>query len=181
VRDTTVASRYAKALFLVTERRRETERALEDLKGAHTVLGPGAPVASYFASPKIRLTDKRHALRAAFEGRALPIIAVFVDLLMRKKRLGELPTIVTEFEDLVERSQGVRRAHVVSATPLAPAEIGRLVPELERITHGKIKLTTEVDPSLLGGALVRIGDRVIDRTVRSLLEAIEKQLVEASV
>ena len=79
MRDTTVASRYAKALFLVTERRKETPRALEDLGGVHELLKPGTRASGFFSSPEVRLTDKRQALRRAFDGRALPIVVVFVD------------------------------------------------------------------------------------------------------
>ena len=181
MRDTPLAARYARALFLVTEKRRETAAALEDLKGVATVLAPGGRAGGLFFSPEVRLGDKRQALRHVLEGRAVPIVAVFADLLLRKKRLPELPTIVTEFEDLVERAQGIKRAHVVSAVALTSAETDRLVKELARITQGRIKLTAEVDPDVLGGALVRIGDRVIDRTVRTLLDSISKQLYEASI
>jgi F-type H+-transporting ATPase subunit delta len=172
--DTATAGRYARALFIATERRNETVRALEDLKGTAEVLQADTPAGGFFLSPEIRLADKREALRKAFGGRALPIVVVFIDLLLRKKPVRAL-------EDLVERALGVRRAHVVSAVPLTPSEVGLLLPELERITGGKIKLTTEIDPDVLGGVLVRIGDRVIDRTVRALLQAISRQLYEASV
>ena len=181
MKDVIVAGRYARALFIVTERRRETVRALEDLKGVLEVLKRGTRVGNYLATPEVRLPDKRKAMAAAFEGRVLRAVAVFVDLLLRKKRLADFATIVEEFEALVERHQGIQRAHVASAVPLAVPEIERLHRELERYTHAKIKLTTEVDGALLGGALVRIGDRVIDRSVRTLLEAISRQLAEVSV
>lgn len=181
MKDTTVAGRYARALFIATERRGETVQALEHVKSMGEVLAPGTPVARALASPTMRPADKRQALRQAFGGRVLPIVAVFVDLLVRKKRLVEFPTIVTEFEALVEKAQGVQRAHAVSAVPLIPAELERLHRELESTTGKQIKLTTEVDPSLLGGALVRIGDRVIDRSVKSLLEALSERLYETSV
>lgn len=179
--DTTVAARYAKALFLVTEKRGETTRALEELLQVREVLKPEGRTGGFLASPEVRLSDKRQALKRAFEGRTLPIVQVFIDLLLRKKRLRELGTIAQEFQDLVERAQGIRRAHVVSAVPLTKAELDRLVPELERVSGGRVRMTTEVDPSVLAGALVRIGDRVIDRTARTLLEAISKQLYEVSV
>jgi F-type H+-transporting ATPase subunit delta len=89
--------------------------------------------------------------------------------------------ITTEFEALVERLQGVQRARVVSAVKLSDAETRKLHATLEGWTKKKIKLTTEVDPSLLGGALVRIGDRVVDRSVRSLLDGMARQLNEANV
>jgi F-type H+-transporting ATPase subunit delta len=181
LRDTIVAGRYARALFLITEKRKETVRALEDLKGVAQVLAPGTRVGGFFASPEVRLPQKRAALMSGFEKHALRTVLVFVDLLLRKKRLVELPTIVTEYEALVEKMQGVERAKVISAVSLLPGELETLHRELEAMTHRSIRLTTEVDPSLIGGALVRIGDRVIDRSVRTLLEAISRQLAETTV
>jgi F-type H+-transporting ATPase subunit delta len=180
-KDTTVAARYARALFIVTEKRRETVAALGDLQAAFLVVKPGSRVGASLASPQLRLADKRKALQAAFEGRMVRSVALFVDLLVRKKRLSELATIVEEFEALVERAQGVQRARVVSAVGLSDAETKRLHAVLESWTQKKIKLTSDVDPSLLGGALVRIGDRVVDRSVRSLLDGMARQLYEANV
>ena len=181
MRDATVASRYARGLFLVTEKRGDTARALEDLKGLIEVLKPGSRVGSFLASPEVRLTDKRALLKKGLDGKTARTVTVFVDLLLRKKRLAEFAEVVTQFEALVEKSQGLQRAHLVSAVPFSEAERSRLHAELERHTRKKIRLTTEVDASLVGGALVRIGDRVIDRSVATLLRAIEQQLAEVSV
>jgi len=181
VRDTTVAARYAKALFAVTEKRGETARALEDLSGLVKVLDPRAPVGSHLLGPQLRLQDKREAMKSGLAGRVLPIVTIFLDLLLRKKRLREYATIVSEFEALTERAQGIQRAHVVSAVPLVADEQVKLLQVLEGYTKKKVKLTSEVDAALLGGALVRIGDRVVDRSVKSLLEAVEHQLREVSV
>ncbi len=181
MKEVTVSSRYARALFLVTERRRETAPALEDLKGVRDLLAPGSAVASFLAAPQVRLADKRSALAGALEGRVIRSVAAFVDLLLRKKRLGLLNEITGEFESLVEGSQGIRRAQVVSAVPLTDAERTRLIEALRGLTQANIKLTAEVDASVTGGAMVRIGDRVVDRTVRTLLDAIAAQLNEVSV
>jgi len=181
VKDLSLAGRYARALFIITERRKETVGALADLKGVRDLLAHGSAVANFLDSPQVRMPDKRKLLTQALEGRCARSVATFADLLLRKKRLGHLPEITGQFEALVEEAQGIRRAHVISATPLAEAERARLHATLESWTHSKVRLTTEVDPSVLGGALVRIGDRVIDRTVRTLLEAIGQQLYEASV
>ena len=181
MRDLSVAGRYAQALFLVTERRKESQAALEDLKGVRSVVPPGSPAAAFLAAPQIRLADKRKLLTTALEGRVTRAVAAFVDLLLRKNRLVALEAITADFEALVERSRGIRRAHVVSAVSLGESERKRLLGALERYTKSHIKLTAEVDASVLGGALVRIGDRVVDRTVRTLLEAIGAQLREVSV
>ena len=177
----TVSSRYARAVFLLSERRRETGAALADLESVRELLSPGSRVSAFLGAPQITLADKRKALSGALAGRVSPTAAAFVDLLMRKRRLALLAEITEEFEALVEKSQGIRRAHVVSAVPLADSERARLQAALEGYTKGGIKLTSEVDTSVLGGALVRIGDRVVDRTVRTLLESIGARLSEVSV
>lgn len=181
MKDYSLAGRYARALFIITERRKETAAALGDLKGVRDLVAHGTRVSGFLGSPQVRLPDKRKLLEQALEKRCLRSVATFADLLLRKKRLGLLPEITDQFEALVEQAQGIRRAHVVSATPLAEAERTRLHATLESWTHSKVKLTTEVDASVLGGALVRIGDRVVDRTVRTLLETIGAQLHEVSV
>lgn len=181
MRDTTVAARYARALFILSEKRKETPRVLEDLKVTAKVLEPGSRIGGFFASPEVRMTVKRAALTSGFENKAARTVIVFIDLLLRKKRLGELPTIVLEFASLVEKAQGIQRAHVISAVPLLEPELDKLHRELETLTKKTIQLTTEVDSSLVGGALVRIGDRVIDRSVRTLLESISRQLAETHV
>ena len=181
MKDTTVAARYAKGLFLFSEKRGETAQALADLKGLLEVLKPGSPAERFLASPVVLLAEKRRALEKALSGSALKGVLLFLDLLLRKKRMSEFPVVVPEFEALVEKSQGLRRAHVVSATPLEKAEFDRLHRALEKLTAGRIRLESEVDPELLGGALVRIGDRVIDRSARTLLRAIADRLEETSV
>ncbi len=181
MRDTAVASRYAVALFSVTEKRGETVRVLEDLKGLAVVLAPGSAVSRQLASPQVRLVDKREALRRSLEGRVETVVILFLELLLRKRRMREFETIVSEFEALVEHAQGIQRVQVVSAVPLTSDETAKLLAVLENYTKKKVKLAAEVEEELLGGALVRIGDRVIDRSVRTLLESIEHQLREVSV
>jgi F-type H+-transporting ATPase subunit delta len=181
MKDSGVAGRYARGLFLVTERRKETARALEDLKALVPVIEHGSRFGSFLASPGVRPVDKQMALRRGLESRVTRTVVLFLELLLRKKRLSEYPRMVVEFETLVERSQGIQRAHVASAVPLTSAELQRLHAELERHTGKKIRLTSEVDPRLIGGALVRIGDHVIDRSVATLLRSIEEQLAAVNV
>ena len=181
MKDTVVAARYAKGLFLFTEKRGETARALADLQSLRSVLEPGSAAERFLASPLVLPAEKRKALEQGFAGRVLRGVVLFLDLLLRKKRMREFPVVVSEFEALVEKSQGIQRAQVVSARPLENAERERLHRALERFTSATIRLETDVDPELLGGALVRIGDRVIDRSARTLLRAMAERLQHVSV
>jgi F-type H+-transporting ATPase subunit delta len=180
VKDTTVAARYARALFLVTEKRGETDRALEDLRNLGALADPAGHNGKLLASPLVLLTDKRVVMKRVLDGKALPSVVLFADLLLRKHRFGELPAIVHEYQTLVERKRGVQRATVASAVPLTEAERKRLHQELERMTGTSVTLATVIDPTLLGGVQVRIGDRLVDRTVKSMLEGIERQLLQTS-
>lgn len=179
--DSTVGARYARALYIITEKRGETPQALADLSGVLEMLKPGTAAARLLATPMVALSDKRRSMKQVLDGKALPSVTLFADLLLRKKRLDQLPGIVSAFEALVEKKQGVQRAQVVSAVPLTEAERQRLHAEIEKMTGKKIRLTSEVDSRLMGGALVRIGDRVIDRSVRTLLDSMEYLLLETSV
>lgn len=185
-----VSSRYAKALFLLTEKVAAKEkqplvgpleRALEDLRSVAGLVRPGTRLGEFLAHPQVSPADKQRVLAKALEGRALRSVALFADLLMRKKRLRYVDDVVKEFQALVEQAQGLQRAKVVSAVPLQRAEVARLHAELERTTGKKIVLTEAVDASLVGGAYVRIGDRIIDRSVKTLLETISQQLFEVGV
>ena len=181
MKDTGVAARYARGLFLFSEKRGETTQALADLKGMLAVFAPGSAGERFLASPVVLLAEKRRMLERGLAGRVQRGVAIFFDLLLRKKRMGEFPIVVSEFEALVEKAQGIRRARVVSATPLETAERERLHRALEKLTSSTIRLEADVDAGLLGGALVRIGDRVIDRSARTLLRAIAERLYHTSV
>lgn len=188
--DASVAGRYARALLLLTQRQAAKsgepllpvlERTLGELESLAQLTAPGSRLGSFLVDPQISPADRRRVLEQGLKGRAMPSIRVFGDLLLRKKRIGIVRSIAREFKTIVERAKGLARAIVVSAVPLLPAEVARLQAELERTTGKKIVLETQVDPSLLGGAYVRIGDRVVDRSVKTLLETIANQLYEVNV
>ena len=189
-RDASIAGRYARALLLLTQRQAAKsgeplvtvlERTLGELDSLAGLTAPGSRLGRFLIDPQISPADRRKVLEQGLKGRAMPSVQVFADLLLRKRRIGITGAVAREFKAIVERAKGLERATVVSAVPLSKAEITRLHGELERVTGKKIVLETAVDPSVLGGAYVRIGDRVVDRSVKTLLEAIAHQLYEVSV
>jgi len=97
-------------------------------------------------------------------------------LLIRRGRIEQLPRVVAEFVRLDERRQGITHATATSALPLTDTEIRALTARLEQMTGGRIALTTQVDESLLGGIVVRVGSQLIDGSVRGRLERLRNQL-----
>lgn len=190
MKDLSVSGRYARALLLLTERTATRsggelvpllEATLADLQGVAQVVAAGTRVGDFLSHPKVSPADKRAVLERGLTGRVHRNVQVFADLLLRKKRLSLAALIAAEFKVLVERAKGLQRAVVTSAVPLNDAETARLLAELERTTGKRIVLAQEVDASLLGGAYVRIGDRIIDRSVKTLLATISQQLYETGV
>ena len=189
MKDTSVAGRYARALLLLIERHQpagqarieQLERTLGDLQSLAELVRPGSRLGDLLTHPQVRPEDKRAVLRKALDGRAERTVVVFADLLLRKHRLVLAPEIAREFVAIVDRAKGVQHAQVVSAVPLTPDELTRLHANLEKRTGKKITVTTAIDPSLVGGAYARIGDRIIDRSVSTLLQSIANRLYEVSV
>lgn len=190
IQDASVAARYARALQILTEKQAAKagqpalpglEAALAELQGLVGLVAPGTRAGRFLLDPQISPLDRRRVLEQGLQGRISPGVRVFADLLLRKKRIGIIAAIAHEFQVIVERVKGLARATVVSAVPLNDGERQRLHGELERVTGKKIVLEAQVDASLVGGAYVRIGDRVIDRSVRSLLTSLANQLYEVSV
>ena len=89
--------------------------------------------------------------------------------------------MVDEFVRLDEIRQGITHATATSALPLTDLEVKALTARLEQMTGGRIALTTDVDESLLGGLIVRVGDRLIDGSVRGRLERLRNQLASGAL
>lgn len=190
IKDASISARYARALQILTEKQAAKagqglipvlEQTLEELQGLAGIASPDTRLGKFLFDPQVSPADRRKVLDQGLQGKVMPSVRVFADLLLRKKRFQMIASVAHEFQAIVERVKGLERATVVSAVPLEEAEKQRLHAELERFTGKKIVFDSQVDPSLVGGAYVRIGDRVIDRSVKTLLEAIATQLYEVSV
>ena len=188
--DSSVAGRYARALYLLVQKQTAKsgqpilpvlDQTLEELQGVVTLAAPETRAGKFFMDPQVSPADRRRVLDQALQGKVLPSVRVFADLLLRKKRLVLVKAVAREFQSIVERAKGLDRATVVSAVALNNDERDRLHRELEKVTGKKIVLEAQVDPTLIGGAYVRIGDRVIDRSVKNLLSSIANQLYEVRV
>ena len=127
------------------------------------------------------MTDERFQ---AIVRRVLPSIGQkqlnFLRLLRQKNRLSLGASIASFFSELLDEERGILRAEVTSATPLADEQRQRLLDKLTRDTGKQVALVTRVDPSLLGGLVVRIGDRMVDGSTRHRLQSLRTQLERAA-
>jgi F-type H+-transporting ATPase subunit delta len=102
-------------------------------------------------------------------------------LLLRRGRIEDLPRVAAEFRRLDNERKGITTATATTALPLKADEVQALTTRLEQFTGGRVELDVKVDPSLLGGLVVRVGDRMIDGSVRGRLERLRTRLVSGAL
>jgi len=102
-------------------------------------------------------------------------------LLLRRGRIEDLPRVAAEFRRLDNMRQGITSATATTALPLQADEVRALTTRLKQFTGGRVELDVKVDPSLLGGLVVRVGDRLIDGSVRGRLERLRNRLVSGAL
>ena len=174
------ARRFAEAAFQVGTRDGTIETWRSELEASAVRLG-GEDAMAALGNPAIPIDQRSVAASALLEGVAGTKVQNLIQLLLRRGRIEDLPRVAAEFRRLDDQRQGITHATATSASPLTPDEIGALTARLEQSTGGRIALDTTVDPSLLGGLIVRVGDRLIDGSVRGRLERLRNQLISGAL
>ncbi len=174
------ARRYAEAAFEVAVRDDAVEAWRNELDTAAAVVAEER-IGRALANPAIPL-DTRIATAETTFGRLVgPKVLNLISLMLRRGRIQELPRLAAEFRRLDDERQGVTRASVTSTLPLEPDEVRALEQRLASATDRRVALDLKVDPSLLGGLVVRLGDRLVDGSVRSRLERLRNRLVSGAL
>ncbi len=175
-----VARRYAKALVeTVAERDGDFDAIHTELKDLGDLIEGNRELSSLLYSPSIRLEVKRGILEDLIARAELSSIATtFVRLLLDKGRLRFLLSIAETFEYLANERRNRIRVTVASANPLEDVDVQRLKAELQRATGKTVLIETTVDPALIGGLVVRIGDRVLDGSIKHHLSAMRESLMK---
>jgi F-type H+-transporting ATPase subunit delta len=178
-RDTGVR-RYAEAAFEVALRDDTVEAWRSELDAAATI-GSNERIEHVLANPAVPLETRIETAASIFGTIVSKPVLNIIGLMIRRGRIGELPRLAAEFRRLDNARQGITLATATSAAPLTPDEIRALTERMEQFTGGRVELDVQVDPSLLGGLVVRVGDRLIDGSVRGRLERLRNQLVSGAL
>jgi F-type H+-transporting ATPase subunit delta len=177
---TSTARRYAEAAFQIAERDDTIEQWLEQLgEAAQVVTDPR--IVHMLENPETPLDERLTIFRAALGEGMLPQLPNLLALILRRRRVDQLPRIAREFKRLYNKKMGIVEAIATSAAELDEAELSALRARLEQMTSAKIELSTNVDPSLLGGVQVRLGDLLIDGSVRGRLEQLRSRLASGAL
>jgi len=173
---TSTARRYAEAAFEIAERDKSTDEWLAELDRLAAALTDEEDVRR-LEDPEIPFERRHEAFKALFKDKhMLPPVYNLIGLMLRRRRLEMVGDVAREFRRLYNRREGIYEAVATSAAKLDDAEVKALTSRLEEMTGGKIDLTFQVDPQLLGGVQVRLGDLLIDGSVRGRLERLRNKL-----
>ena len=171
------ARRYASALMEEVEARREMDATAADLSMIGSMLEGSRELRRLLASPVITGQKKMQVFDALLKKRVSDTTLMFVRLLISKHRGDLLPEIVGQFSVLRDAKLGIVQAEVRSAVGVTVAQRDTLQKQLDQYTGKKVNLLIEVAPELKGGLLVRIGDTVLDASVRRQLELLRDRFV----
>jgi F-type H+-transporting ATPase subunit delta len=181
-RDVTIARRYAQALFLAANTKDVVARVGQDLAAVQRAdQAMGDRLRLFLEAPQVPSDQKIAVVEAGLRPFAHPLVVEFFKLLLAKNRVFRLRDIAVEFDRLVEQHQGIVRARVTSAVALNDAELKGLIASLEQSLSKKVKVDAHVDPSILGGLVVKVGDRIADRSVTTQLSELREALLAASL
>jgi len=175
-----VGSRYAEALFAIAQEQGKIDQLEEELQGINQVIAGSRELQKVLYHPQITPEEKKEIVKNIFAGRVSPVATNFLYLLVDHKREMFLKDIVAYFTEMANRARNLAQVQVTSAGELNAGQKKQLNEMLEKITCKKVRAEYAVDPSLIGGVVVRIGDRVLDGSVKTRLATMREHLRQTS-
>jgi F-type H+-transporting ATPase subunit delta len=176
-----VAHVYARALMSAAEKAGRSEEIVEELDSLLTdVFRPQPDFEHFLTNPTIGRDRKKHTLQQVFKDRASDLFLNFLIVLNEHDRLDILRSILIEAVLVLDELRKRRHVVVRSAAPLADDQRTRLLQQLRQVMQLEPKLLAIVDPDLIGGLTVRVGDWLYDASVRTRLNTIRNQLFASS-
>lgn len=174
-----VARRYAKALFALAKKAGKKAPAEygKDLEAFASVLEASPDLLKVFANPVIAVEDKKAVLTGVVGKLALkPMVANFLSLLADKDRLSFALEVSAFYRTLLDEAEGVLRGQLVTSYALSDQRQDQIKAKLEKQSGKKLVLSFGVDPAILGGVLLKVGDKVLDASLRAQLEILKEQI-----
>lgn len=177
---TGVAGRYASALFDLAREERALDAVAADLDRVRAMIVESGDLRRLVRSPVFSAEQQEAAMAAVLEKAAIGGLAArFVRLVARKRRLFALPDMIGAFRTLVADAKGIVRAEVRLADKPSDAVLEEIKASLKDVARAEIDLDVKIDPSLIGGLVVKMGSRMVDASLRTKLNAIRLAMREA--
>lgn len=172
-----VASRYASALLGAARQANMLDAVRKDIDLLKLSVSVSRELVNFLKSPIISADKKTGAFKNMFESQVSALTMNFLLLLVEKTREAELPQIIVSFNEQYNALQGIVEAHISSAIELDEQQKQAILDKVRRYTGKTIVPDYRIDPSLIGGFQVRIGDSIMDGSVKQQIENLKKTLL----
>jgi len=173
-----IASRYAKSLLHLCIEKGQLDAAKTDMVMLDGIMNESRDFRVMLSSPVIKADKKIDILQKLFDGKVSAITMGFMALLTRKGREGYLPEIVSSFLNQLRKHQGVTVAEVTSAVALDAGSRAKMLESAAKLAGGQVELVEKVDASLIGGFVLKVGDKQIDSAIANRIKALKREFAE---
>lgn len=168
---------YSQALFLCAKGEKRPVKFLFDLELVCNIIKKEKEFRKFLLNPEVLFEEKTKILKSIFKNKILPQIYNFIFLLIEKNNLDLLENIYYHFKKLFLERERIQEVEVVSSVTLSLSLKNEITKLLTKKTGKKIRLLEKIDPKILGGIIIRIGDELVDLSLRQRLEAMYRNLV----
>jgi F-type H+-transporting ATPase subunit delta len=169
------AKRYARAVFEIARENGEIEGWLDDL-GVLVREVDNADIAAYLDAPQVSIERKTELVKGAFGDAVGPLAVNLLLVLASRGNASLIRGIAEEYQQIVDADRGIERAEVVSAVQLDRQQLDDISSLLKTVSGKEVTVADRVEPDILGGLIVRVGDRVMDGSTRTRLQKMRKSL-----
>jgi F-type H+-transporting ATPase subunit delta len=174
------AHRYAIALLEITREDGNTAKVLEDMQLIRSVILDNRELLLALKSPIIKYDVKQVILKQVFEGKVQPITSKFIDLIASKKREAILHQVANAYIEAYKKAEGIVDIEVMTAYELDKNQIDALKKKLETELKKTVEFSFSTDAELKGGLAVKIGDTIVDGSVKHQLDRLKESLMETT-
>lgn len=172
-----VAKRYALALFELAQKNGQTGPIQEELCELKKVFQDNKELGLLLDSPKLTVTKKKELFTDLFKG-ANPLVLNTLNVLLDKKRINEIVNVVDDFNEYANEAAGVAEAKVYSTRPLTAEESQSISTAFaQKVGKQSLRIENIIDPSLIGGIRLQIGNRIYDSSLSAKLDRLKRDLI----
>lgn len=173
-----IAMVYAEALFELAEEQELTAEIRQELTDIAALLDANEAFAVFLDTPAVGRDEKTAVIRKVFEGQVTPLMFHFLLILAKKDRLSLIREVRRSFEKLEDAQAGRVKGSLTTAVTLSEQEQSRLREQIGRALRKTVQLQNVVDPTILGGLVLKVEDTVMDLSVRGALEQSRQNMLE---
>ncbi len=176
-----VARRYSNAFFAIAQEKGLTDQLETELKDVVDTIYSNEDLRKVMEHQLVSPEEKKAILEKVFSGEISELTINFLNVVIEKYRASYIHAIYEEFVSYANEARNMADAQLKSAAELTEADIALIKAKLSEVTGKTVRLQSEVDPSLIGGVVVRIGDKVIDSSLVGRLEKLKENLLQIEV